>query len=118
MTLALESGGTDNLALNSNNFGTASSRPQLLLSYAPQGFDPFAPTQPTGLNATQANGTVHLTWARSTDDHDVPHYDVYRGTSPTFGPADTNRIATVAPAATATTIAYDDRPGIATGTTR
>ena len=58
-------------------------------------FDTTAPTGPTAVNATVAGPSVQLSWDAATDDVAVTGYDVYRGTTASFVPADATKIAHV-----------------------
>ena len=51
-----------------------------------------APTAPTVLTAIGAVGSVSLSWSSATDNTAVTGYELYRSTSSSFVPADTNRI--------------------------
>jgi hypothetical protein len=108
VTLGMQATTNDNLWFASSNTTTTANRPQLLITMAPIGFDPAAPTQPTGVTSSRTDGTLHLTWNASTDDVGTPHYDIYRSGSPGTAPSPATRVGSSA------TPAYDDAPGLGT----
>lgn len=67
--------------------------------------DTTAPSAPSGVTASVAAATVHLTWSASTDNVGVTGYDVFRGDTAGFEPAASNRVAS------ATGVSADDSPG-------
>ena len=71
--------------------------------------DTASPSVPASLTATPAPGSVALSWAASTDNVAVHHYNVHRSTTSGFTPSTANRIAQP----TGTT--YNDT-GLAAGT--
>jgi fibronectin type 3 domain-containing protein len=54
--------------------------------------DVSAPTAPSGLSATGAQGSASLSWTASTDNVGVTRYNVHRSTASGFTPSTTNRV--------------------------
>jgi hypothetical protein len=55
--------------------------------------DTQAPTAPTGISATTSPGSATLTWAASSDNVGVVHYNLHRSQTSGFTPSAANRIA-------------------------
>jgi hypothetical protein len=108
ITLALQASGNDPLNVYSKEQTTTTLRPQLLVSYSPEGFDPDAPTQPTNLAFTRTGGVVHLTWTASADDQPNPVYSIYRSPTPQFVANAGSFVGN------SNTTGFDNSPGIGT----
>ena len=101
VTLRGTTGGSaiDSLRIFSREWGTASARPVLTLTFSP-GADDTDSTPPDAvddLTATAGTGAdankVTLGWTAPTDDVGVTGYSVYRSTSGGFTPGTTTKIA-------------------------
>ena len=67
------------LDFRSSEYGTATSRPKLTISYSPSVVDTESPSAPSGLQTTgNTDTTVSLQWNASTDNVAVTEYKIYR----------------------------------------
>ncbi len=85
ISLSVTDAGTDGLFFWSQNFSTASSRPQLILTFSP--VDSTPPSAPGGAAAGVSGSSVSLSWTASTDNTGVTGYDVYRSAVSGFVPS-------------------------------
>ena len=77
-SFVLATGSNDGANFASREDGTASRRPQLIVTFTPQ-VDASAPEPPADLVAQATGPTqVGLTWSAATDDIGVTGYEVYR----------------------------------------
>ena len=70
---------TDGLDARSSEYGTATQRPKLTITYSAPSGDTENPTAPTNLQETdRTTTTASLSWTASTDNVGVTEYAVYR----------------------------------------
>ena len=79
--IAANSATTDGLDFRSSEYGAATERPKLSVTYSSPVADTEAPTAPTNLQETgKTDTTASLGWTASTDNVGVTEYAVYRDT--------------------------------------
>uniref|UniRef100_UPI00130068BB CBM96 family carbohydrate-binding protein n=1 Tax=Homoserinimonas sp. OAct 916 TaxID=2211450 RepID=UPI00130068BB len=85
-SLALVSGGNDNLRTWSREAANSTYRPVLTLTYEGGSVpvDTQAPSIPAGVSTSVSGSTATVTWTASTDNVGVTGYTVYRGTDSAF----------------------------------